>query len=52
MTPSGDLIAMADKTTSGLGSMDAPFEVTFGTGGDIYVSVVWDNKIVELAETP
>jgi tripartite motif-containing protein 71 len=52
MTPSGDLIAMADKNTPGLGSMDAPFEVTFGTGGEIYVSVVWDNKIVELAETP
>jgi DNA-binding beta-propeller fold protein YncE len=52
MTASGDLIAMADKTTPGMGSMDAPFEVAFGTGGEIYVSVVWDNKIVELAETP
>ncbi len=50
MTDTGDLIATADKTTPGVGSMDAPFEVAFGVGGEIYVSVVWDNKIIELSE--
>jgi DNA-binding beta-propeller fold protein YncE len=50
MTAGGDLIAFADKTTPGMVSMDAPFEVAFGRDGAIYVSVVWDNKIVELAE--
>ena len=52
MTASGDLIAFSDKSTPGMGSMDAPFQVAFGAGGEIYVSVVWDNKIVQLAETP
>ena len=52
MTASGDLLAFADKTTPGVGSMDAPFEVAFGAGGEIYVSVVWDNKVMELAQTP
>jgi DNA-binding beta-propeller fold protein YncE len=50
MTETGDLIDVADKTTPGVGSMDAPFEVAFGVGGEIYVSVVWDNKIIELSE--
>ena len=50
MTATGDLIAFADKTTPGVVSMDAPFEVAFGIDGAIYVSVVWDNKIMELAE--
>ena len=52
MTPGGNLIAFADRTTPGVGSMDAPFEVAFGAGGEIYVSVVWDNKVMELAEVP
>ena len=52
MSQAGDLIAFADKTTPGMGSMDAPFEVAFGVDGRILVSVVWDNKIVELAQTP
>jgi hypothetical protein len=50
MTAGGDLIATADKTTPGVVSMDAPFEVAFGVGGEIYLSVVWDNKIIELSE--
>jgi DNA-binding beta-propeller fold protein YncE len=52
MTAAGDLVAFADKTTPGVVSMDAPFEVAFGTDGAIYVSVVWDNKIMELTEAP
>jgi DNA-binding beta-propeller fold protein YncE len=51
MSATGVLQSVVEKTTLGLASMDGPFDVAFGSGGRIYVSVVWDNKILELAQT-
>jgi tripartite motif-containing protein 71 len=49
---SGGVFASAvDPTSLGIGSMDAPFDVAFGVDGTIYVSAVWDNRILELSQT-
>ena len=51
MTPDGELISIIDRSTLEIPSMDAPFEVAFGTAGQIYVSVVWDNTVLELSQS-
>ena len=51
MTRSGELISIVDASTLGIPSMDAPFEVAFGTAGQIYVSVVWDNTVLRLSQS-
>jgi len=29
--------------------MDGPFDIAFASGGRVFVSVVWDNRILTLA---
>jgi DNA-binding beta-propeller fold protein YncE len=50
MSHTGVLSYAMDGPALGLGPIDGPFEVAFGTGGQIYVSVVWDNRILHLEE--
>jgi tripartite motif-containing protein 71 len=50
MSPNGTFLYSVNGASLGIGPMDAPFEVAFGTGGEIYVSVVWDNRILTLSE--
>ena len=51
MSGGGVLVGVVDADTLGLSSMDAPFEATFGIDGRIFVSVVWDNRVLELSQT-
>jgi DNA-binding beta-propeller fold protein YncE len=50
MTPGGAFLYAVNGASLGIGPIDGPFEVAFGTGGEIYVSLVWDNRIIELSE--
>ena len=51
MSAGGIFAGAIDHTTLGLTSMDGPFDVAFASGGRIFVSVVWDNRILELAQS-
>jgi DNA-binding beta-propeller fold protein YncE len=49
MMPDGTQIFSATGADLGVGGpIDAPYEVEFGLAGQIYVSTVWDNRIIEL----
>jgi hypothetical protein len=51
MGPGGAPRGIVDAPSLGMTSMDAPFDVAFGLDGTIYVSIVWDNRILELAQS-
>jgi tripartite motif-containing protein 71 len=50
MSAAGVLSYSADGPSLGLGPIDGPFDVAFGPAGQIYVSLVWDNRILHLEE--
>lgn len=50
MSADGMLSYAADGPSLGLGPVDGPFDVAFGPAGEIYVSLVWDNRILHLEE--
>jgi len=50
MSATGQFLYAVNGAALGIGPIDAPFKVAFGTDGTIYVSLVWDNRVIELTE--
>jgi DNA-binding beta-propeller fold protein YncE len=48
MTANGELLSTFTGSDVGAGPLDAPFDVLFGLGGEMYVSDVWNNRVIEL----
>jgi DNA-binding beta-propeller fold protein YncE len=50
MAPDGTQLFSASAAALGLPSLNGPSQIAFGPSGTIYVSVVWDNEVIELAQ--